>query len=95
MMISPEPKAGFIFTFFTTGFMAQDLLMALILGFIGAAGGYAFKILKDLVLKHKKQRVSLKILEKIYISLFIHIERNLTIYNSQSYYEKRRIKGLS
>ena len=54
MIISPEPKAGFIFTFFTTGFMAQDLLMALVLGFIGAAGGYAFKIVKDLLLKNKK-----------------------------------------
>ena len=47
MIISPEPKAGFIFTFFATGFMVQDLLMALVLGFIGALGGYLFKILKD------------------------------------------------
>jgi hypothetical protein len=54
MNISPEPKAGFIFTFFTTGFMIQDIAMALILGFVGAAGGYGFKVLKDLVLKHKK-----------------------------------------
>ena len=47
MIISPEPKAGFIFTFFATGFMIQDLLMALALGFIGALGGYLFKIFKD------------------------------------------------
>ena len=47
MVISPETKTGFVFTFFTTGFMVQDLLMALVLGFIGAAGGYAFKCLKD------------------------------------------------
>ena len=78
MVISPETKTGFVFTFFTTGFMIQDLLMALILGFIGAAGGYAFKILKDLVLKHKKQRVSPIIFEQLYISLFITIEMNLT-----------------
>ena len=78
MMISPEPKAGFIFTFFTTGFMVQDLLMALVLGFIGAAGGYGFKILKDLVVKHKKQRVSPIIFEYIILSLFISIEMNLT-----------------
>jgi hypothetical protein len=47
MIISPDTKTGFVFTFFTTGFMVQDLLMALVLGFIGAAGGYGFKILKD------------------------------------------------
>ena len=47
MIISPETKTGFVFTFFTTGFMVQDLLMALVLGFIGAAGGYGFKIVKD------------------------------------------------
>lgn len=50
MIISPEPKAGFIFTFFATGFMIQDLLMALALGFIGALGGYLFKILKDFLI---------------------------------------------
>lgn len=47
MNISPEPKAGFIFTFLTTGFMIQDIAMALVLGFVGALGGYLFKLLKD------------------------------------------------
>jgi len=49
MIISPEPKAGFIFTFFATGFMLQDILTAFLLGFIGALGGYFFKIVKDLI----------------------------------------------
>ncbi len=47
MTISPEPKAGFLFTFFTTGFMIQDIAMALVLGFVGALGGYVFKLVKD------------------------------------------------
>ncbi len=47
MNISPEPRAGFIFTFLTTGFMIQDIAMALVLGFVGALGGYIFKLLKD------------------------------------------------
>lgn len=46
-MIAPESKAGFIFTFFTTGIMIQDLVMALVLGFVGALGGYLFKLIKD------------------------------------------------
>ena len=75
MILSPETKTGFIFTFFTTGFMVQDLLMALVLGFIGAAGGYAFKILKDLVVKHKKQRVSPILFVNIYQGLFISIDK--------------------
>ena len=49
MHISPEPKAGFIFTFFATGFMIQDIAMALVLGFVGALGGYMFKLLKDFI----------------------------------------------
>ena len=78
MIISPETKTGFAFTFLTTGLMIQDLLMALALGFVGAAGGYTFKVVKDLVLKHKKQRVSPIIFEQLYIGLFIFIEMNLT-----------------
>ena len=54
MNISPEPKAGFIFTFFTTGFMIQDIAMAIVLGFVGAAGGYLFKVIKDYVVGSKK-----------------------------------------
>jgi hypothetical protein len=55
MTISPEPKAGFLFTFFTTGFMIQDIAMALVLGFVGALGGYLFKLLKDsLISKYRK-----------------------------------------
>jgi hypothetical protein len=49
MTISPEPKAGFLFTFFTTGFMIQDIAMALVLGFVGALGGYMFKLFKDFI----------------------------------------------
>ncbi len=55
MIISPETKTGFAFTFLTTGLMVQDLIMALALGFVGAAGGYAFKCVKDLFLKYSKK----------------------------------------
>ena len=55
MMISPEPKAGFIFTFFATGFMIQDIAMALVLGFVGALGGYLFKIIKDFLISKSRK----------------------------------------
>jgi len=55
MNFSPEPKAGFLFTFFATGFMIQDIAMALVLGFVGAFGGYVFKLLKDFIIsKYRK-----------------------------------------
>ena len=55
MNISPEPKAGFLFTFFTTGFMIQDIAMALVLGFVGALGGYIFKLLKDFLISKSRK----------------------------------------
>ena len=47
-------RAGFIFTSLTTGIMFQDFVTAFILGIVGAAGGYTFKLIKDYLEKKKK-----------------------------------------
>jgi len=52
--MNPESKAGFIFTSLTTGILFQDIVMAFVLGIVGAAGGYTFKIVKDYIEKKRK-----------------------------------------
>ena len=51
--MEPHAKAGFIFTSLVTGIAYQDIVMALVLGFFGALGGYLFKVVKDLITKRK------------------------------------------
>ena len=46
-------KMGFMFTSIISGIAYQDIVMALVLGFFGALGGYIFKIVKDLIQKGK------------------------------------------
>ena len=62
----------------------QDIIVAFLLGFVGAMGAWLFKYLVE---KLKKQRLSPKIFEKIYISLFITIEKKLNNFNLYIYYE--------
>ena len=54
-MLNNEYMAAGFFTAGAIGaFRFQDVIMALILGFAGAAGGYLFKLIKDKIKKFKK-----------------------------------------
>ena len=76
--------AGYVPSSLISFMHLEDIIVAFMLGFVGSAGAFFFRWIQG---KLSKQRVSPKILEKIYISLFITIEKKLNNFNIKIYYE--------
>ena len=54
-LINEYPLTGFFVAIVLSIISYQDLLTALLLGFFGALGGYAFKLIRDVVIYYYKK----------------------------------------